>query len=639
MTAPPRAHPRTGLVLSLGFALSLGALFSACGGNSQARAKAGAELAAFEGCLMGEPLAPGETLAGRLRGVELAIALQHEAREAPPPPPDAGPYDPSREMYKASQMDMGLTDDADAGPAEAPKAPSVTTWPATCADLSVALKKTLDSPALAGDKSLDALREALPTPARLAMPYALLPEEAADLTAAITAAALPKPASPPAVERAPAPLAAPLPARGLTPLAKGSLDGTVTRARMTDPIATTTLRILTDGPTTRLCTLKGEGGAAYTVARCAPVPSWMDIGPGLPRLAGMDEGAPLALFAKKKVGNVSSYGLVIADPAGQKAVPMRQYTSDAFAFVAKDGAYMVTSSEYSAFVRVGSASKLKTKDIDEPAQDTETSRAMDAVTRGAVAAFGHVFWVDPPPVYSSYDPDRKLWARRVSPSLAAKAESLGQAPADAIDLLDGCKAFGRTALLFSARYGRSINNEKKLRIAVAEGEGSFKGFDVEVGYYIPHLTCGKDAVWVTSADTSTGPHAVVVVQSRCTEKGCEAKRSGPVSTPFGAEFRAATVGSNAMLVWRLRPDRVLSRARGMVFYHVAPIDALAAAKPRPLFENRSRGGFDADRVFLFGRAEAVVLVEKTGKNQPVLYAAKVDPSGAAAPVVVEETSW
>jgi hypothetical protein len=77
----------------------------------------------------------------------------------------------------------------------------------------------------------------------------------------------------------------------------------------------------------------------------------------------------------------------------------------------------------------------------------------------------------------------------------------------------------------------------------------------------------------------------------------------------------------------------------MAFARVAPLADLAAAAPRPLFEGARRGGFEAARLALVPRPQAIVAVLETGGKEPVTYAARLDAQGAAAAVRVEEATW
>lgn len=625
--------------LALGTAIG-GAWLARREGAVRARALAGEELAAFERCLVGDPLGPNETLAGRLRGIELAIAMQKDASEAPRRPADAGAYDPALElMAKPPSRD---DDDTSGGLDGGAAAPAPDAWPSRCAGYAEILAKRLEAPALAADPSLDLLREALPTRSRLEMRVSILPEEAADLAAAIAKAGLPKPADAPSGERPPSPLSAPLPGRGLTSLGKGTIEIRAapqsSRDRGTDPLATTAIRLLLRGTPPRMCALDGgDAKTAFAVARCGDLPALGGAPLEAPRLAGVEDGAPIALFASKRTDRGTARGVLVLDPTGNKTIPMTAEVSGASAFLTKEGAYMLTSPSYTAFVRTGTVAALKTRDLSDTALDSSSVRAMDSTTDGAVAAYGYVFWVDRPSVYSSNDTSRKLWARRVLPSLDAAPTPLGDAPATSSFLLDGCRANGRTALLFGDDAG--YRQKPRTRLVIAEGEGPWRGIDVEIGRSNPHVLCGREAVFVTSVDVSGGPNSAVVVQSRCSANGCETKRSDPIETPFGIEHDAATLDAGVIVLHRLRAERVTSRARGMVLYRFAPLDALAGSAPRPLFENRAHGGFDVDHVRLVPRPGAALVTVETGGKAPSVYAARIDASGVATAVRVEETTW
>src|SRR6185369_5340996 len=98
---PKRRRALPGVFVALGLAAAAavtGALVKSTRAEEAARGRvrAGEELAALERCLIGEPLQAGEALGDRVRGVELAIALESA-------PPEEDP------------IEIGLTDPADAG--------------------------------------------------------------------------------------------------------------------------------------------------------------------------------------------------------------------------------------------------------------------------------------------------------------------------------------------------------------------------------------------------------------------------------------------------------------------------------------------------------------------------------------------
>jgi hypothetical protein len=262
-----------------------------------------------------------------------------------------------------------------------------------------------------------------------------------------------------------------------------------------------------------------------------------------------------------------------------------------------------------------------------------------------------MFWMDPPPLYTSFDPNRELRFRKVLPVLAGGETGLGGTGSSylsSIGLRAGCQSAGRTALVFSfsnqrspysPRVLKSSNTKNTVVIAVAEGDGAFKRLDAEIGDSIPHLTCLQDAAVVTSIGATKDLGHAVVIESRCTSKECVTRRSEPIPIPAGDELDAATTDTGVALVWKLMADQVTSQARGMAFYRHAPLDKLASTPPRPLLENRRRGGMDIDHVHLISRGPAVIVAIEAGGKTPRTYAIRIDAGGAASAVQVEETQW
>lgn len=667
---PPRRRLGPGLFVGLGLAGAAAAAVIAARSSraeetARARAQAGAELAAFERCLVGAPLAPKESLADRTRGVELAIALADAPVEIDDPELSsisASSYALARARAIArgdrvdDEPDAGSDagSDADAGStADAP--PAKPPWPARCAPLATALARSLESRALLADRSLDALRDALPTSARLEMPYALWPDEAEDLTGAIAKAALPAPASAPSNEAPPPPLAAPLSGRDLKPLGSGKLPLSTSiyfgdRDAATDALETRALRLLIRGSQSggRLCALDADDPrGAYATARCGDLPA--DYRNDM-RLANLEDGAPLAILASKRAGSggASSWagGVVVFTPSGKKTLPIPSGASGASAFFGKDGSYMITSGAYLSFVRIGDVAKIKTTDLADTPMDTETAQALSPDGPTAIPAYGHVFWMDRPPLYTSYDPDRSLYSRRVLPRLEGSPSSIGEAPGNNLTFQGGCQAEGRRALLFGSdkqrNYGKERDQEVEkatIAVAFAEGDGPYKRLDAKVRATAAHIHCGKEAVFITSVGPAKQPGAIIVVESRCTAAGCEARSSDPIPVPGGSQIDAASIDGAVVLVWKLRADLVTSPARGMAFYRAAPIEAIATAPPRPLIENKRRGGLDIDAIHLIPRGAAAVVALESGGKTPVTYAARIDATGTASLISMEETQW
>ena len=176
------------------------------------------------------------------------------------------------------------------------------------------------------------------------------------------------------------------------------------------------------------------------------------------------------------------------------------------------------------------------------------------------------------------------------------------------------------------------------RVLIAEHDGVYKVFDAPVGDTTPHLTCSKDAAFITSVSLGT-PGTVTVVEARCSAKGCESKRSDSIAIVGGHEPDAATLESGVVVVWKIKPDRVLSRAKGMAFFRLAALDKLAAAPPHPLIENRRGGGYDIENIHLIARPTAAIVAMDWGGNAPSTYAVRIDRAGTVSQIGVEETQW
>jgi hypothetical protein len=629
MTTPKGARRGRGALVLAGVVgasalLAGGALRGRDAARAEAREAAAQRLAELQRCLAGEPLRPGESLGGRLRGVELAAALEALARTEPRPA-DAG-----ADAVPPPQADAGP---ADAGPADAGPADAGPAWPVRCSPYAEALARRLEE---AGDPALEPLREALPSPARGALPYALFPDEAAELEAALGKAALPARAA--TNEPAPPALAPPIAAKA-APLGKGraGVGRGQYRNRATDLLQTRTLHLLVRDAEARLCALEAEGPAGpYGVARCGALPGLIMDEIGLP-LA--EDGAPTAVIAAKALPRTDprarsepfARGVLVLGPGDRRAIPANQARADSFeTFLAADGAYMIAA--YSPLVRIGTVAALRSDDLAGPPADRAVSATTSVGTR-EVAAYGVVFFNDRPPVYSSFDQKRRFHGRRVLPELDAAATDLGSATADDLTALDGCRA-GDTAAVLFATYAPG-----KARLVLARSGGALVAMDAETGGAAPpHLACARDGFVVTSVQR-TEPSAFVVVQARCAGSACTTTRSAPVTLPAADDVDAATYDGGVALVWRTRSDQVTSAARGMAFARVGPLADLAAAAPRPLFEGARRGGFEAARLALVPRPQAIVAVLETGGKEPVTYAARLDAQGAAAAVRVEEATW
>src|SRR6185369_6392585 len=99
----------------------------------------------------------------------------------------------------------------------------------------------------------------------------------------------------------------------------------------------------------------------------------------------------------------------------------------ASAFIGKDGAYVLSASSYLSFVRAGNIAKLKTTDLAQPLMDTETAQVLPPNSSTSVAAYGYIFWQDPPPLYTLYSDSRELLGRRVQPTPEGGPSSMGSA--------------------------------------------------------------------------------------------------------------------------------------------------------------------------------------------------------------------
>ena len=621
---------------------------------TSARSSAAADLAAFQRCLVGEPLAAGETLAGRMRGIELAVALAHDSGpiRLDVPHNDATDDDdddptgvravhPGQEAYyelrrrrieRAQRPDAGV--DA-APPPPAPEPPPGETWPNRCALLSEKVRHTLDGDALRRDRTLDALRDALPTTSRLEMPYALTAAEAADLGDAIALAKLPAPSSPPENTPAPEALAVPLPGSVLAVMSKGSPfhDGPDFRGDVTDSVTTSALHFLVhSNDAVRLCALAADDPrGAYATAKCGDLPGWVDARrEGIPRFVDGEDGSPTALVVSKKKSDDARYALIGFFPGGLKVASMSASPDPSGVFVSKTGDFMM-SGNYGAFIRTGSLERSKTDSPDAPVGATDSVRALPVAPSTTTAAYGHVFYYD--------ESTSKTVARRVLPKLGPPIEVTGSG--FSVDLASACQSEGRTALL--TRDAAISDDKLSRKLIVSESEESFVAVDAEVSPAgplgpSPHLVCTREAAIVTSVTAKDAQH-VVVIESRCTAKGCSTKRSEPVEIMGGHEADAASLEGSIVLIWKLRPDRVLSRAKGMAFYRFAPIDSLASTPPRPLVENKRGGGIDIDHLRLVSRPEAAVVVLETGGKATVAEVVRIDAKGAPSAVAVEETKW
>src|SRR5262249_10201932 len=157
---------------------------------------------------------------------------------------------------------------------------------------------------------------------------------------------------------------------------------------------------------------------------------------------------------------------------------------------------------------------------------------------------------------------------------------------------EACRGDGKTAaVLGRSQRGLGIARDQ-VSVAVAEGDGKFqliKAPDLEGTD--PHIACTKDAVVVTVLAKDTGGRQLVR-EARCPGGGCKVPPAGPPPCPGARLLTAAPMADGILVAWLTDKDRVASAARSMVFYALAPIDALAAATPHPLFDNKRHGGID-----------------------------------------------
>jgi hypothetical protein len=290
-------------------------------------------------------------------------------------------------------------------------------------------------------------------------------------------------------------------------------------------------------------------------------------------------------------------------------------------------------------IRLGKVASLTSDDLAASGAGDRTVTGMSSETQEAFAAYGMVFFNDRPPIYpgAAFNgtplPDRRFHGRRVDPVFEPTLTDLGPATESGLTPLGGCRSGALRALLFD------VDVKKKARLVLVDGDGPLRGFDAPTGDSRPQLYCGRDAVVLTSIEHVGTTPAIVVVETRCAGTACEVKRSGEITLPAGKQADVATFDGGVVLSWVTSSEQVTSAARGMAFYKMGAIDALAAAPPRPLFEGARRGGVDALYVHLMPRPKAAIVVLETGGKEPVTYAARIDASGAAAAIRMEETKW
>jgi hypothetical protein len=324
-------------------------------------------------------------------------------------------------------------------------------------------------------------------------------------------------------------------------------------------------------------------------------------------------------------------GILVLGPGGRKAIPINRTGWGSYdAYIAPDGSYIIPA--YNPLVRLGTIAGLRSDDFAVPVTD-RTVHGTAPDTQDTVAAYGMVFYNDRPPIYRD-DGDRRFWGRRVDPVYEVKVTDLGTATSYGLTALGGCRMGSLRALLFASDEGGG-----KARLVLVDGDGPLRAVGVDKGTSPPHLYCGKDAVFVTSVEWAKTPGSVVVVEARCAGTSCTTRRSPPVPMPAPAEIDAATFDGGVVLTWVTRVDQVTTTARGMAFYKVAALEALAEAPARPLFEGVRRGGLDLLHVSLVPRPRAALVVLETAEKEASTWAARIDTSGAATAVRMEETKW
>ncbi len=435
----------------------------------------------------------------------------------------------------------------------------------------------------------------------------------------------------------------------MAPLGAGRLrlthaGGEPARQYGTDVLATSTIHLLLRDARARACELAPDGPAGpYGVARCGDLPDWLlAVDRGTMRLPVLDDGAPLAVYARqaRRVENRDAVeGILVFTPAGAKAIPINGDRNASDAFIAADGSYLIPG--YAPLVRLGKVGAGGSDDLGAGTAD-HTLSGLRAGVRYAFAAYGMVFADDQPNYSHPFDPDRRFRGRRMTPVYETDATVLGspstsESPFDRL-ALGGCHVGDRIALLFDVAVGARVPG-RKARLVLAEGSAPLHPLDPELGTTPAHLYCGKDGVVVTSVEPAARPGFVVVVESRCSTTECQTKRSDPVAVPAGVDVDAATLEGGVVLTWVTREDQATSAARGMAFYRFGALEALASAPPRPLFEGARRGGVDVRHVQLVPRPRAAIVALETGGKPPVTYAVRIDATGAAAAVRMEETKW
>jgi len=547
------------------------------GGHYMWRARAARQLArawrSYEACLLGESLAEGERPSSRIRRIELA--------QAPTLGTDAN------------------------------------VWPRRCRPAAARIKLLLSSASSGDHPELTAFYGPLEwangdrttwngeSYARMdrqwgRLPLDALPDVESDASAA-------PPAARPALATDPARLGPPLSVRDVQRF-----------ARTTDPMSHSTVRLLlTAGKPETLCIFE----SAPDSGRCRELPPPL-VDSLSSQLVTAEEGAPTLIQAATLNSGRRRPGIFVIEAERAKLAEPTLF-DDPPAFVRASGEILVLrrvsipapSGEY--LVRRGRAGQAF--------QDVR----LGAPSEQALGEGGHLGidlvgdWV----VWTRSDDDgaRQPLYRQVvpeAPALPSAVTELGKVPR-ASRALAACRSEGTTGLLWGTMEGE--RHEASLIWSLSDGDVAAESVSIAVG---AHLTCAPEMVTVTSMEADAEKN-MRAHQVRCSS-ACESSKSEPLALPIDRkeDVRAASLGSDTVLVWRL--GQAAGTDAGVTYVRTGPLSDLHAVADRPLFDNAAHGGIDATGVELFARPDFALAVATTGKGT---YAARVSAGGELTPAL------
>jgi len=545
------------------------------GGHWMWRARASRQLArawrSYETCLLGESLAEGELPSARIRRIELALAPT-------------------------------LAADANA-------------WPQRCRPAAARIKRLLSSSSSGAHPELTTFYGPLEwangdrttwngeSYARMDRQWGRLPlDELPDVE--IDGSSAPAVARP-ALLADPARLGPPLSARDVQRF-----------GRTTDPMSHATIRLLlTAGKPETLCLFE----SAPDSGRCRELPPPL-VDSLSSQLVTAEEGAPTLIQAAMLKGGRRRPGIFVLEADRAKLVEPTLF-DDPPTFVRASGEILVLrrvsipapSGEY--LVRRGRAGQA----FQDVRLGAPSEQALGEGGRLGIDLVGD--WV----VWTRSDDDgaRQPLYRQVipeAPGLPSAVTELGRVPRGS-RALAACRSEGTTALLWGTMEGE--HHEASLVWSFSEGDVSAESVSIAVG---ARLTCARESVTVTSIEVDADER-LRAHQVRC-GAACETSKSEAMALPIDrkSDARAASLGSDTVLVWRLGEQA--GQDAGITYVRTGPLAELHAAADRPLFDNAAHGGIDATGVELFARPDFALAVATTAK---ATYAARVSGAGELTP--------